>query len=337
MRTWIRSVHCRYQPMAYHNEAHAAQVAHICVYLSHVSGWKNIANPVQITALVVAAFGHDVGHFARTNLFCAKTWNTISMLWNDRSVLENMHAAICFSLITGEADIFECLETEVRSKLRSMIVRFILATDIKEHHSFMSKFHAAISDPEFLLSPDENADDAALVRFEENVIMGGELLIKTADIAHSLLPWQMHREWSYRVNCEFLEQGDEEASLGLPLSPLCDRSNVKLASGQAFFIGHFGKGMMQEFSELVPKDSDMYAIVEKCLALGDANIDKWKTEEQMVDASKDTLEIILDRCGRPSVDRLYPYHFPKDEVLARVSTAQCLTEVSVMKPHRYID
>ncbi|CAJ1365066.1 unnamed protein product, partial [Effrenium voratum] len=58
-----------------------------------------------------------------------------------------------------------------------------------------------------------------------------------SDIAHGMLPWEQHRTWSYRVNLEFFEQGDEEKALGLAISPLCDRATCNIAGGQAFFIG----------------------------------------------------------------------------------------------------
>lgn len=334
-RRWIREIHSRYQPNAYHNETHAATVAHICVYLAHVSGWAKLADPVQLCSLVIAAFAHDVGHFGRNNMFCNKSWNTQSLIWNDRSVLENMHAAILFSMTTGPADIFDCLDTESRTSMRQMILRFILATDIKEHFSFMSKLHSASADPKFLVPPSDDDEKKVHDQFEDNVIMGGELLIKTADIAHSLLPWKMHREWSFRVNIEFWEQGDEEQALGLPISPLCDRRDVKLASGQNFFIREFGMKMLTESKKMMKPDSPHLKDFTRMLEEGENNVLQWKAEEKTVDPITLSLAVIREKFGQPASEVYYPYQFDVDQTGIVLSTQESVIMAASTKPARY--
>lgn len=62
------------------------------------------------------------------------------------------------------------------------------------------------------------------------------LLLHTADISHPAKPWRMHKKFADTILEEFFLQGDEEAKLGLPFSPLCDRNNVLIPESQISFI-----------------------------------------------------------------------------------------------------
>ncbi|CDQ93701.1 unnamed protein product [Oncorhynchus mykiss] len=61
------------------------------------------------------------------------------------------------------------------------------------------------------------------------------LLLHTADISHPSKPWGLHSRWTKALMEEFFRQGDREAELGLPFSPLCDRNSTLVAESQ---IGH---------------------------------------------------------------------------------------------------
>ncbi len=58
------------------------------------------------------------------------------------------------------------------------------------------------------------------------------LILHLADISHPGKKWAEHLEWSDRLCQEFFCQGDRERSLGLPLSPLCDRDHTNLPDSQ---------------------------------------------------------------------------------------------------------
>ena len=47
--------------------------------------------------------------------------------------------------------------------------------------------------------------------------------IKFADLGHSFKPFHLHEQWTTRITNEFWEVGDREKSVGVPISPLCDR------------------------------------------------------------------------------------------------------------------
>eukprot|EP00741_Cyanophora_paradoxa_P015452 tig00020892_g14915.t1 len=58
---------------------------------------------------------------------------------------------------------------------------------------------------------------------------------QVADIANGGRPFATHERWARRIVEEFGAQGDEERRLGLPVSPLCDRSE-SLARAQEGFL-----------------------------------------------------------------------------------------------------
>eukprot|EP00741_Cyanophora_paradoxa_P015454 tig00020892_g14917.t1 len=61
------------------------------------------------------------------------------------------------------------------------------------------------------------------------------MALKVADIANGGRPFATHERWARRIVEEFGAQGDEERRLGLPVSPLCDRSE-SLARAQEGFL-----------------------------------------------------------------------------------------------------
>ncbi|XP_013930211.1 PREDICTED: cGMP-inhibited 3',5'-cyclic phosphodiesterase A-like [Thamnophis sirtalis] len=64
------------------------------------------------------------------------------------------------------------------------------------------------------------------------------MCIKLADINGPAKYKDLHLKWTDGIVNEFYEQGDEEASLGLPISPFMDRSAPQLAKLQESFITH---------------------------------------------------------------------------------------------------
>mmetsp|Transcript_9235 Transcript_9235/g.22685 ORF Transcript_9235/g.22685 Transcript_9235/m.22685 type:complete len:110 (+) Transcript_9235:404-733(+) len=68
-----------------------------------------------------------------------------------------------------------------------------------------------------------------------------KLIIKCSDINHPARPTHLHKRWCQLIQEEFFQQGDQGASLGLPVSRWVDRakSNPKdIAKGNCGFI-HF--------------------------------------------------------------------------------------------------
>ncbi|KYO22075.1 hypothetical protein Y1Q_0000689 [Alligator mississippiensis] len=186
---------------------------------------------LELMALYVAAAMHDYDHPGRTNAFLVATNAPQAVLYNDRSVLENHHAAAAWSLFLSqpEYNFLSNLDHVEFKRFRFLVIEAILATDLKKHFDFLAEFNAKASD---INSPGiewSNENDRLLVC---------QICIKLADINGPAKSRDLHLKWTEGIVNEFYEQGDEEASLGLPISPFMDRSSPQLAKLQESFITH---------------------------------------------------------------------------------------------------
>uniref|UniRef100_A0A8C8ZQY2 Phosphodiesterase n=1 Tax=Prolemur simus TaxID=1328070 RepID=A0A8C8ZQY2_PROSS len=184
---------------------------------------------LELMALYVAAAMHDYDHPGRTNAFLVATSAPQAVLYNDRSVLENHHAAAAWNLFMSrpEYNFLVNLDHVEFKHFRFLVIEAILATDLKKHFDFVAKLNAKVNDDVGIDWTNEN--DRLLVC---------QMCIKLADINGPAKCKELHLQWTEGIVNEFYEQGDEEASLGLPISPFMDRSAPQLANLQESFISH---------------------------------------------------------------------------------------------------
>ncbi|KAM6274263.1 cGMP-inhibited 3',5'-cyclic phosphodiesterase 3B isoform 2-T2 [Porphyrio hochstetteri] len=264
-----------YRDIPYHNRIHATDVLHAVWYLTTrpIPGFQHMHNehimesdmdeasgisPVQVSyissrsccidddsygslasnipalelmALYVAAAMHDYDHPGRTNAFLVATNAPQAVLYNDRSVLENHHAASAWNLFLSrpEYNFLSNLDHVEFKRFRFLVIEAILATDLKKHFDFLAEFNAKVSDLNSHGIEWSNENDR---------LLACQICIKLADINGPAKVRELHLKWTEGIVNEFYEQGDEEASLGLPISPFMDRSSPQLAKLQESFITH---------------------------------------------------------------------------------------------------
>jgi len=226
------------QTNRYHSHVHAADMCNSVFFLTTKSGlWSGGLSVTGLSdasraALLLAALGHDVGHFARTNAFLAATRHEYAIAYNDRSILENFHAATLIRLIQDTSapvsrahPILSEFSPEQAYKARQLMISLILSTDTTKHFDELATFRLHINAESF----DPFADSV-----DQQLTLG--MLFRAADIGHSAKEWTQHVEWSERIVQEFHAQGDEEKRLGIKVSPLCDRDDFDFRSSQAAFL-----------------------------------------------------------------------------------------------------
>nr|XP_005989710.1 PREDICTED: cGMP-inhibited 3',5'-cyclic phosphodiesterase B [Latimeria chalumnae] len=186
---------------------------------------------LELMALYVAAAMHDYDHPGRTNAFLVATTAPQAVLYNDRSVLENHHAAAAWNLFLSrpEYNFLMNLDHVEFKRFRFLVIEAILATDLKKHFDFLAEFNAKVNDVNSPRIDWTNENDRLLVC---------QVCIKLADINGPAKSRELHLKWTEGIVNEFYEQGDEEANLGLPISPFMDRSSPQLAKLQESFITH---------------------------------------------------------------------------------------------------
>lgn len=260
-----------YRDIPYHNRIHATDVLHAVWYLTtqpvpglpapltengihsdsesslsrgatgflkvnweQEEGYGSLAHLIpglELMALYVAAAMHDYDHPGRTNAFLVATSAPQALLYNDRSVLENHHAAAAWNLFMSqpEFNFLANLEHVEFKRFRFLVIEAILATDLKKHFDFLAEFNAKVGDEGVSSIDFANENDRMLVC---------QMCIKIADVNGPLKNKELHLQWTEGIVNEFYEQGDEEATLGLPISPFMDRSAPQLAKLQESFITH---------------------------------------------------------------------------------------------------
>lgn len=143
----LHNVAARYHSSnVYHNSWHGADVFNNVLYfLSMIpAAAADNTSPfpgVERFAALMAAAAHDVGHDGRANRFHIMVSTPLSLLYNDKSVLESMHCAIFFALLQVEAsNILIEFDNASKATFRSLVVNMILETDLAVHMQVLTKF-----------------------------------------------------------------------------------------------------------------------------------------------------------------------------------------------------
>uniref|UniRef100_A0A914HM75 Phosphodiesterase n=1 Tax=Globodera rostochiensis TaxID=31243 RepID=A0A914HM75_GLORO len=182
-------------------------------------------SPLELMALYTAAAMHDYDHPGRTNAFLVASEDRKAILYNDRSVLENHHAAESWRLLNQAQNQFiENLDSAETKRFRYLVLEYILATDLKQHFDIIMQFNERVSEMDL-----SNESDRVLISL---------MLIKFADINSPAKPYSLHRQWTERICQEFYEQGHEEKKRQMPVSPYMDRNEPAVAKLQDSFIAH---------------------------------------------------------------------------------------------------
>ncbi|KAM6464853.1 cGMP-inhibited 3',5'-cyclic phosphodiesterase 3B isoform 1-T1 [Liasis olivaceus] len=261
-----------YRDIPYHNRIHATDVLHAVWYLTtrpipgfqqtdsdsgtgttiesdisagHVAYVSSKSCPVvdesygylasnipalELMALYVAAAMHDYDHPGRTNAFLVATNAPQAVLYNDKSVLENHHAASAWNLFLSlpEYNFLSNLDHVQFKRFRFLVIEAILATDLKKHFDFLAEFNAKVNMNGHGIEWSNESDRLLIC----------QICIKLADINGPAKVRELHLKWTEGIINEFYEQGDEEANLGLPVSPFMNRHSPQLAKLQESFITH---------------------------------------------------------------------------------------------------
>uniref|UniRef100_A0AAZ3SXP7 Phosphodiesterase n=1 Tax=Oncorhynchus tshawytscha TaxID=74940 RepID=A0AAZ3SXP7_ONCTS len=205
----------------YHNLMHAADVTQTIHYLLLKTGIVHWLTELEIFAMIFAAAVHDYEHTGTTNNFHIQTRSDTAILYNDQSVLESHHVSAAYRLLQDddEINILYNLSKDDWRELRGLVVQMVLATDMSCHFQQLKHMKNFLQQPEGIDKPKAMS-----------------LLLHTADISHPAKTWDLHHRWTASLLEEFFRQGDKEAELGLPFSPLCDRKSTMVAQSQIGFI-----------------------------------------------------------------------------------------------------
>lgn len=228
---FMRRVEEEYNPNPYHNNTHAADVTQTAAIILKGFQRELLDIPkLEVFCVIIASAIHDLGHLGVNNDFLINTRHPRAVTYNDKSVNENYHASRAFEITQqfSDCNIFEGFTPEEFKRARQLIIDMVLATDMAIHFDLLKRFQNEI-----------NKQPVIAEWTDRNLIY--QMIVHLADIANPSRPFFLARNWAERVITEFLQQGDKEASVGLPITPFCNRELVCMPRAQLNFIDIFLK------------------------------------------------------------------------------------------------
>eukprot|EP00929_Paragymnodinium_shiwhaense_P097811 TRINITY_DN59408_c0_g1_i1.p1 TRINITY_DN59408_c0_g1~~TRINITY_DN59408_c0_g1_i1.p1 ORF type:complete len:1050 (+),score=192.14 TRINITY_DN59408_c0_g1_i1:170-3319(+) len=250
IRHFLSEIESRYYTNApYHNAMHGADVMNSLSYFLSLKETPLTyygLTPVERLAALSAAAAHDVGHNGRSNRFHVGAGTPLALLYNDQSVLENMHTSLAFMVLQTDASNYIAdLDTDARALFRTIVTKLILETDLAKHVECVGRFRH-----EFLaggMRYDAQGSPATLEPPKKHALIG--FCLKAADIGHSAKAFDLHVEWTMRITAEFFNQGDVERELGIPCSPFCGRDTTKVYESQSGFFSFIAAPLFTALDE----------------------------------------------------------------------------------------
>ena len=192
------------------------------------------------------------------------------------------HLATAFRLLRKpECNIAASLSLDDAKAMRATVVSMVLATDLALNFTVINSFKTMLepadapaavgggaAPPPLPLPPprtrnDErfvggtaplfSSDPATLSADEKNILL--KLAVKCADIGNVTKGKATALAWTERVIKEFFDQGDEERSLGLPVTPMNDRHTANIPKNQLGFYNFIVRRRARELESSSPQRS----------------------------------------------------------------------------------
>jgi len=222
LRRFVVSIKGQYQDLPYHNFYHAFTTLHMSfMVVQKQNPIRKLFDNKDLMAIFIAAYSHDVNHNGRTNDFHIRYRTSIAMVYNDQSVLENMHAAACFETMRRPGnDVLEQVDQKEYRYIRKCIIRAILETDMHNHAGIVSSLHEKLKKEVF--NPEEEAHKELLIN----------AIVHSADISNPTFPGDLHFKWSLQILQEFNMQYEEEIALGMAPTPYMNAKPYSAEQGK---------------------------------------------------------------------------------------------------------
>ncbi|GMK55611.1 hypothetical protein CspeluHIS016_0206670 [Cutaneotrichosporon spelunceum] len=255
------------------------------------AGARKILRPQDVLAVVIAAMGHDVGHPGLSNAFMKNAKVPLSVVYDDKSVLENMHCMLSvqllrkhgFGYLLATPTAAQVAEYPARANLdtrdfRRVLYSAILATDMSLHFAWIHRLKELGEG----LRGNEPLDREEVV--EEDRIMICQAMIKCADISNPSRPMDISEHWSAVLLDEWGKQASLEEELELPVSVVAGVDARLQAKGQIGFIDLFTQPLFRAAADVLP---ELETLAESVVA----NRAVWKKRLEMLEVDEDANEL----------------------------------------------
>lgn len=249
-------------------------------------------------SILIAASIHDIGHPGHGNPFEIQTESELALIYNDQSVLENMHIALAWRLLKNEeCNIVSLMTSSQKRRFREVLIKCVLATDMSKHSVHSETLDNLVQN---YIEHDFETIEASDWTSNEYLLFADQFLpvaLHTADLGNPAKPIIFYSEWVDRVMNEFFNQGDKERLLSLPISMLCDRFKVNVHAGQVGFINFVIRPWFSRWAELLDGDEhgilflqiledNFQYMLERANQTKDAQEEIKRLEEQLIERNE---------------------------------------------------
>ncbi|WVR04999.1 hypothetical protein IAU60_002011 [Kwoniella sp. DSM 27419] len=212
---------------------------------------RDVLRPQDVLGILIAAMGHDVGHPGLSNAFMKNAKVPLSQVYEDKSVLENMHCMLIVQLLRkhGFGFLVEGALTPAAKHLdqksfRRVLYSSVLATDMSLHFAWIQRLKDFGEGMRERIGSEDDEYDRVMIC---------QALIKCADISNPTRPIDVSQHWSSVLLEEWAKQASLEQDLELPVSVVASADAALQAKGQIGFIDLFTLPLFQAASEALPE------------------------------------------------------------------------------------
>lgn len=192
----------------FHNFYHGVAVFHSLYYLINTTCLNDLLDINTKFGMLIAALGHDLDHRGYNNNYEINSNSELSLIYHDKSPLEQHHCYILFKIITSDtSNIMKNIKISDFKELKIIIISSILGTDMQMHFNMLKEFKTKVLNNSILNNLEENLQDIS------------DFLVHTADLNGSAKDIELSLKWSKLVNKEFSKQYQDEINLGLEGTP----------------------------------------------------------------------------------------------------------------------
>eukprot|EP00931_Biecheleriopsis_adriatica_P074954 TRINITY_DN48921_c0_g1_i1.p1 TRINITY_DN48921_c0_g1~~TRINITY_DN48921_c0_g1_i1.p1 ORF type:complete len:1294 (+),score=252.21 TRINITY_DN48921_c0_g1_i1:64-3882(+) len=292
------------QTVPYHNWLHAVDVSFTLQNIMRLWGAERYFSMHERFAMMVAAMAHDIGHPGLNETFLRTSRHDLSIMYNDKSCLQNMACARLFDLTSRpETAIFLNFDKPSFREVREAVVSAILSTDMKQHGRLMAELevhhHCRQELFKYIYDRVRRTGDESQIPLEAheelqeylwNVdvkLTWRNVLVHLADLSNSLKSWDLCCYWADLQFEEFFRQGDLERGRGLPVGPLNDRDQVNIPFAQISFMKIFIVPQTLLITKMIPA---LYFCVDNMWS----NLERWIELWKDTGANRDRIEQVRE-------------------------------------------
>ena len=235
---FILQVRLLYNDVPYHNWRHACDVVQFVSFVLQSINAKEIFEPIEISAIFIAAICHDAGHDGYSNIFNRQASTPLGQIYSGKNCEELFHLSLIARVVNSpECNIFSNMTHATMAKFWAMMIRMIIDTDLEVFSQVMSN----------------NSLNNLDMKNQNSRIKVLSLILILSNISNVARPFDVAMRWLDCLSTEYYKQGDIEKSLGMKYTNVANnRALPDKPKEQSNFINTYALPLSKVVATLFP-------------------------------------------------------------------------------------